>query len=63
MSLQSGLDALKEKRYQEAVELLEQFCRNCAQHDQPSIELRGVRSSWETITKNSSLIRLASWAC
>ncbi|QLE40787.1 tetratricopeptide repeat protein [Nostoc sp. C052] len=33
MSLQSGLDALKEKRYQEAVELLEQFCRNCAEHD------------------------------
>ncbi|MEH1924603.1 zinc metalloprotease HtpX [Nostoc sp.] len=33
MSLQSGLDALKEKRYQEAVELLEQFCRNCAEHN------------------------------
>ncbi|MEH1896663.1 MAG: zinc metalloprotease HtpX [Nostoc sp.] len=30
MSLQSGLDALKDKRYQEAVELLEQFCRDCA---------------------------------
>ncbi|MEH2416642.1 zinc metalloprotease HtpX [Nostoc sp.] len=33
MSLQSGLDALKQKRYQEAVELLEQFCRNCVDSD------------------------------
>ncbi|MEA5601680.1 zinc metalloprotease HtpX [Nostoc sp. UHCC 0252] len=33
MSLQSGLDALKDKRYQEAVELLEQFCRDCAEHN------------------------------
>ncbi|MFW9264208.1 M48 family metalloprotease [Nostoc sp. CALU 546] len=33
MSLQSGLDALKQKRYQEAVELLEQFCRDCVEHD------------------------------
>ncbi|MEH1834078.1 MAG: zinc metalloprotease HtpX [Nostoc sp.] len=33
MSLQSGLDALKQKRYQEAVELLEQFCRNSVKHD------------------------------
>ena len=33
MSLQSGLDALKGKRYQEAVELLEQFCRDCVDHD------------------------------
>lgn len=33
MSLQSGLDALKQKRYQEAVELLEQFCRNCVEHN------------------------------
>ncbi len=30
MSLQSGLDAAKQGRYQEAVQLLEQFCRNCA---------------------------------
>ncbi|MEH2093259.1 peptidase M48 [Nostoc sp. 'Peltigera membranacea cyanobiont' 213] len=30
MSLQSGLDALKDKRYQEAVKLLEKFCRDCA---------------------------------
>ena len=29
MSLQSGLDALKQKHYQEAVKLLEQFCRDC----------------------------------
>lgn len=28
MSLQSALNALKQKRYQEAVELLEQFCRD-----------------------------------
>ncbi|MEH2327382.1 MAG: zinc metalloprotease HtpX [Nostoc sp.] len=33
MSLQSGLDALKQKRYQEAVELLEQFCRDCVERD------------------------------
>ena len=33
MSLQSALDALKQKRYQEAVELLEQFCRDCAEHN------------------------------
>lgn len=33
MSLQSGLDTLKEKRYQDAVELLEQFCRNCVEHN------------------------------
>ena len=33
MSLQSALDALKQKRYQEAVELLEQFCRDCVEHD------------------------------
>ncbi|MEH2209951.1 zinc metalloprotease HtpX [Nostoc sp.] len=31
MSLQSALDALNQKRYQEAVELLEQFCRDCAE--------------------------------
>jgi Zn-dependent protease with chaperone function len=30
MSLQSGLDAFQAGRYQEAVQLLEQFCRNCA---------------------------------
>ncbi|RCJ22966.1 peptidase M48 [Nostoc minutum NIES-26] len=30
MSLQSGLDAFQQGRYQEAVELLEQFCRNCS---------------------------------
>ncbi|MDH6060760.1 zinc metalloprotease HtpX [Chrysosporum bergii ANA360D] len=29
MSLQSGLDAFQQGRYQEAVELLEQFTRNC----------------------------------
>ncbi|WP_225894402.1 tetratricopeptide repeat protein [Atlanticothrix silvestris] len=33
MSLQSGLDAFHQGRYQEAVELLEQFCRNCGQHN------------------------------
>ncbi len=33
MSLQSALDALNQKRYQEAVELLEQFCRDCAEHN------------------------------
>jgi Zn-dependent protease with chaperone function len=30
MSLQSGLDAFQEERYQDAVKILEQFCRNCA---------------------------------
>lgn len=30
MSLQSGLDAFQQGRYQEAVELLEQFSRNCS---------------------------------
>jgi Zn-dependent protease with chaperone function len=30
MTLQSGLDALKQGHYQEAVQLLEQFCRNSA---------------------------------
>ncbi|WGV26029.1 zinc metalloprotease HtpX [Halotia branconii] len=33
MSLQSGLDAFQQGRYQEAVELLEQFCRNCVDHN------------------------------
>ncbi|MEH2174879.1 zinc metalloprotease HtpX [Nostoc sp.] len=33
MSLQSALDALNQKRYQEAIELLEQFCRDCAEHN------------------------------
>ena len=33
MSLQSALDALNQKRYQEAVELLEQFCRDCVEHN------------------------------
>ncbi|MGV0105993.1 Peptidase M48 [Nostoc sp. DSM 114160] len=33
MSLQSALNALNQKRYQEAVELLEQFCRDCAEHN------------------------------
>ncbi|MEH2183020.1 zinc metalloprotease HtpX [Nostoc sp.] len=33
MSLQSALDALNQKRYQDAVELLEQFCRDCAEHN------------------------------
>ncbi|MEH1966011.1 tetratricopeptide repeat protein [Nostoc sp.] len=33
MSLQSGLNALKQKRYQEAVELLEQFCRDCVENN------------------------------
>ncbi|NJN09806.1 MAG: M48 family metalloprotease [Richelia sp. RM1_1_1] len=31
MSLQSGLDAVKEGRYQEAIPLLEEYCRNCAE--------------------------------
>lgn len=30
MSLQPGLDALNQGRYQEAVQALEQFCRSCA---------------------------------
>ncbi|MDZ8090503.1 MAG: zinc metalloprotease HtpX [Nostoc sp. DedQUE05] len=33
MSLQSALNALNQKRYQEAAELLEQFCRDCAEHN------------------------------
>ncbi|HYW21593.1 MAG TPA: zinc metalloprotease HtpX [Nodularia sp. (in: cyanobacteria)] len=33
MSLQSGLDAFQQKRYQEAVELLEEFSRNCVDHN------------------------------
>ena len=33
MSLQSALDALNQKRYQEAVELLEQFCHDCVEHN------------------------------
>lgn len=33
MSLQSALDALNQKRYQEAVELLEQFCRDSVEHN------------------------------
>ncbi|WP_238360577.1 tetratricopeptide repeat protein [Iningainema tapete] len=32
MSLQSGLEAAKQGRYQEAVQILEQFCRNCADY-------------------------------
>ncbi|MGB3651397.1 MAG: hypothetical protein WBA41_09325 [Rivularia sp. (in: cyanobacteria)] len=31
MSLQAGLDAAKVGRYQEAIPLLEQYCRNCAE--------------------------------
>lgn len=30
MSLQAGLDAVKQGRYQEAVQVLEQFCLNCS---------------------------------
>ncbi|KST64403.1 M48 family metalloprotease [Mastigocoleus testarum] len=37
MSLQSGLEAAKEGRYQEAIQKLEQFCRNC--NDNNSSEL------------------------
>ena len=33
MSLQSGLEAFQQKRYQEEVELLEEFSRNCIDHD------------------------------
>ncbi|MEH1808551.1 zinc metalloprotease HtpX [Nostoc sp.] len=33
MSLQSALNALNQKRYQEAVELLEQFCRDSVEHN------------------------------
>ena len=33
MSLQSGLDAFQQGRYQEAVEILEQFSRNCVDQD------------------------------
>lgn len=31
MSLQAGFDAAKEGRYQEAIPILEQYCRNCAE--------------------------------
>ncbi|MDF5729542.1 MAG: hypothetical protein PUP92_16420 [Rhizonema sp. PD38] len=30
MSLQSGIEAVMQGRYQEAVKILEQFCRSCA---------------------------------
>jgi Zn-dependent protease with chaperone function len=33
MSLQSGLEAFQQGRYQEAVEILERFSRNCVDHD------------------------------
>jgi Zn-dependent protease with chaperone function len=33
MSLESGLNAAQEGRYQEAIELLELFCRNCGDHN------------------------------
>lgn len=33
MSLQSGLEAFEQGRYQEAVEILERFSRNCVDHD------------------------------
>lgn len=32
MSLQSGLDALQQRRYQEAIQSLEQFSRNCSDY-------------------------------
>ncbi|RUR72772.1 M48 family metalloprotease [Chlorogloeopsis fritschii PCC 9212] len=35
MSLQSGLDAFKKGNYQQAVELLEQFCRNSGDRNSP----------------------------
>ncbi|MBW4613179.1 MAG: M48 family metalloprotease [Desmonostoc vinosum HA7617-LM4] len=35
MTLQSGLDALKQGRYQEAIEILEQFCGNCVDRNSP----------------------------
>ena len=31
MSLQAGFDAAKEGRYQEAIPILEEYCRNCAE--------------------------------
>jgi tetratricopeptide (TPR) repeat protein len=35
MSLQSGLDAFNQGRYQEAIELLEEFSRNCVDEISP----------------------------
>lgn len=54
MSLQAGFDAAKEGRYQEAIPLLEQYCRNCA--EQSSAEyctaqmwlVRGYKATGET---------------
>ena len=36
MSLQAGFDAAKKGRYQEAIPILEEYCRNCA--EQSSVE-------------------------
>ena len=33
MSLQAGFDAAKEGRYQEAIPILEEYCRNCAEQN------------------------------
>jgi Zn-dependent protease with chaperone function len=54
MSLQAGFDAAKEGRYEEAIPILEQYCRNCA--DQSSAEyctaqmwlVRGYKATLQT---------------
>lgn len=54
MSLQAGFDAAKEGRYQEAIPILEEYCRNCA--EQSSAEyctaqmwlVRGYKATGET---------------
>lgn len=76
MSLQSGLDAFQQGRYQEAVQLLEQFCRNCVDHNSPDYltaqmwlmkayqgtgEIEKATSLWQKLI-NSENPQIRSWA-
>ncbi|MBD2385374.1 zinc metalloprotease HtpX [Cylindrospermum sp. FACHB-282] len=76
MSLQSGLDAFQQGRYQEAVQLLEQFCRNCVDHNFPDYltaqmwlmkayqgtgEIEKATSLWQKLI-NSENPQIRSWA-
>ncbi|AFZ27770.1 Zn-dependent protease with chaperone function [Cylindrospermum stagnale PCC 7417] len=76
MSLQSGLDAFQQGRYQEAVQLLEQFLRNCVDHNSPDYltaqmwlmkayqgtgDIEKATSLWQKLI-NSENPQIRSWA-
>ncbi len=59
MSLQAGLDAAKEGRYQEAIPILEEYCRNCAEQSSDEycmVQMWLVRAYKATGTTEKALI-------